>query len=182
MSTLETPSALRAPPAPSAARRLFAWFRGEFLHVLPVFVFFFLAFNFINETTWLMAPANPESHFAVSLLAVAAGIVAKVVLVIDHLPIMNAFAGRPRVLNIAWKTAIYCLAVLAVRWLEHLVRFAVASRSLSVGYARFVEEIPWNIFWAAQLWYAALFLVYVTFREMEDLVGPRRLRRELLGR
>jgi hypothetical protein len=177
----ESLTAGEARPAPARGRRIFAWFRGEFLRVLPIFVFFFLSFNFINETTWLIAGGSPETHFSVVELAVAAGIVGKVVLVADYLPVMNAFADRPRIFNVVWKTAIYSLAVLAMRFLEHFLRFSIATGSFHDGYARFLQEIPPNIFWGAQLWYTALFLVYGTFREVTRIAGPERVRRELFG-
>jgi hypothetical protein len=175
-----SPAVSRAP-ARGRARRLAAWLLKEFLHVLPAFVFFFAAFVFINETQWLMVQRS-DTHFSLALLAVSAGIVAKVLLVADKLPFISPFPARPLIYNTLWKVFVYSVGAFLARFLEHLVEFVIHHRSFTDGLRHYLSEWPWNIFWAAQLWYGALFIVFVTFRDLAEAVGVARVRRLFIGR
>jgi hypothetical protein len=151
------------------------------VHLLPVYVFFFVALNFINETQWLMT-GGEGTHYGVALIAVAAGIVAKVLLVVDHLRIVDMFPDEPLIWNVAWKTLLYSAAAALARLLERLVEDALRAGSFAGGVEELVNDTPWNVFAAVTLWYGALFTVYVAFREITVAVGTERIRELFFGR
>jgi hypothetical protein len=159
------------------AARAVRWFGREFVAVLPVFAFFLVTVVFINETQVLMG----GERYPFAVILVAAGVIAKATLVADHLPFIDLFPGRPLVYNVAWKTLIYSLCVLAVRFLEKLIRSSVAHGGLAEGFRDFPSEMPWNVFWAVQVAFTGLFVVYLAFRELARAIGMARVRRLFLG-
>jgi hypothetical protein len=162
--------------------RTIAWFTRQVVHVAPAFIFFFVAFNFVNQTTRLMVGAEHVPVFSIVFLAVAAGVLAKVLLVVDHAPFVDLFHGRPLIYGIVWKSVLYSAGVFTVRFLEHLIEFAKDEGGLPSGFRRMRAEFAWNVFFAGQAWYAALFVVFVTVRELARAVGSDRVRKLVFGR
>ena len=82
---------------------------------------------------------------------------------------------KPLIYNVAWKTAIYFAASLAVRYGEHLIHFWRRSGDLATANRRLINEIVWPHFWGVQLWLLVLLLVYCTFRELVRALGRERV-------
>ena len=55
----------------------------------------------------------PSSMFVT--VTVLAFLIAKVVLIVDHVPFVNRFPEKPLIYNVLWKTAFYQVATLEVR-------------------------------------------------------------------
>jgi hypothetical protein len=163
------------------ARHALSWVRRQLVHVVPAYVFFFVAFNIIVQTQALMVGREHAPEISVVLIAVAAGIVAKVVLLVDNLPFIDLFGQRPLIYNTLWKTLVYSAGALVVRFGEHAVEFAIRFGGLSVGLRHYLAEWPWHMFWAVQVWYTALFLVFAAFGEIGRALGGARLRHMFLG-
>ncbi len=102
-------------------------------------------------------------------------VVAKVVLITDHFPLVNRFSDKPLGYSVAWKTAIYFVASLVVRYVEHLIHFWRQTGNFAEANCRLLEEIVWPHFWGVQLWLLILLLVYCTFREFVRAVGRERV-------
>jgi hypothetical protein len=94
--------------------------KHEFLLVLPPVIFFFFAFLLLAITQRLVQRQYgiPLSGFGGAVIG--ALLVGKVVLIVDSLPFMNKFPGKPLLYNIAWKSGIYFLAAFLVRYIEHI--------------------------------------------------------------
>jgi hypothetical protein len=95
--------------------RIFLWVKREILHVVPVFIFFAIAFTVIdlNERFLFQRAGMPAISFLEVILA--AGVVAKVFLVIDHFRLVDLFKDKPLIHNVLWKTFFYWLILMAVR-------------------------------------------------------------------
>ena len=149
--------------------------KAELRQLLPVTLFFFVAFQLLALTEALML-AQFGIRVATFLAAtVGALVVAKVVLIADHLPLINRFPEKPLIYNVLWKVAIYFTAALAVRYLEHLIDFWRAAGSFAEANRRLIDEIVWPHFWAVQLWLLILLLIYCAFRELVRVLGRDRI-------
>jgi hypothetical protein len=86
--------------------------KAELLSVLPPVVFFFLAVNLINITHALFFHKQHIVVYPELTLLIGAAVVGKVLAVVDLLPIMNVFQGKPLIYTTLWKTSIYSLGAL----------------------------------------------------------------------
>jgi hypothetical protein len=155
--------------------------KHEFLEVLPPAIFFFVAFNVITITKRLMLEQYGIEFFGFVTATVGALIVAKVVLLADNIPFINKYPDKPLIYNVVWKTVIYVLVALVVRWFEFLFPLWWKYRKLSVATERLWEEISWPHFWAIHIWLVFLFFVYVSFRELARTIGEERFIKIFLG-
>lgn len=156
------------------------WIKAEAAEAVLPLVFFLVSFQAIALSRALMLEQYGIAAGSFIEVTIAALVVAKVVLIADHLPFINRFPDRPLMHNIVWKTAIYQLAAIAVRYAEHWVRFA-RKYGMADANTHLFEEIKWAHFWAVQLWLLILFFVFCTLRELIRALGKERVRRMFFG-
>lgn len=149
--------------------------KHELLEVIPPAVFFFIAFQVIAFTRALMLEQYGIRVSTFVAATVAALVVAKVVLIADHLPLINRFPEKPLIYNVVWKTLVYLLAALLVRYLEHLIPFAREHGGLAAANRHLLDEVVWPHFWAVQIWLLVLLLVYCALRELVRALGRERV-------
>jgi len=155
--------------------------KHEFLEILPATLFFFLAFNVIVITKKLMLEEYGIKFSGFVNAAVGALIVAKVVLITDKIPFINKYPDKPLIYNVVWKTVIYVLAALVVRYLEFLLPLWWKYLNFSVANEHLWDAIVWAQFWVIHIWLVCLFLVYVSFRELARTLGEARFFQIFLG-
>jgi len=155
--------------------------KHEILEAIPPAIFFFVAFQLIAFTQSLMLQEYGVQVATFVKATVAALIVAKVVLVADLMPFINRFPEKPLVYNIAWKTAVYVVAALLVRYVEHLIDFLRETGDLAQAHSQLMQHVVWPHFWAIQIWLLVLFLMYSSLRELVRALGPERVRAMFLG-
>jgi hypothetical protein len=97
--------------------------KHELRELIPVTVFFFGTFQLLALTQALILEQFGIRVSAFLTATVMALLVAKVVLITEHFPLMNRFSDKPLSYSVAWKTAIYFIASLVVRYVEHLIHF-----------------------------------------------------------
>ena len=149
--------------------------KHELLQLTPVVLFFFIAFQLLALSQSLIMKEygiRAGTFLAATILAL---VVAKVVVITDLLPMLNRFPEKPLVYNVVWKTAIYFIASLGVRYAEHLIDFWRKSASFAIANRRMFAEIVWPHFWAVQLWLLILLLVYCAVRELIRALGKERV-------
>ena len=149
--------------------------KHEVRELIPVTLFFFVAFQLLALTDALMLKQygiHSGTFLGATLLAL---VVAKVVVLTDHFALVNRFPEKPLIYNVIWKTLIYFVAALAFRYLEHLIHFWRKSADFAEANRRLFEEIVWPHFWAVQLWLLVLLLVYCAFRELVRALGRERI-------
>jgi hypothetical protein len=156
------------------------WFKREFLHVFPAFLFFFVAFGLINLTEGVVLKRGGV-QFSFWTIFIASALVAKIVLVIDHFPLMQIFERRPLIWSVIWKTLVYAVAVFLLRFLIRLTPFLSTNQPWADQFKLFLESIDWTIFWAVQSWYYTLFFVFNVSREFVQVIGLEKTRRIFLG-
>lgn len=161
--------------------KVVAWFKEELLKVIPIAIFFLLAFQLLALTQALMLRQYDIEAFAFMHATIGALIVAKVVLIVDMLPFLNRFPGKPLFYNVTWKTSIYVVAAFAVRYLEKLVDSWVDLGELGAANRQLLEKIVWPHFWVIQIWLFVLFFMFCSLRELVRVLGKQRVRALFLG-
>lgn len=160
---------------------IFRLIQKELLEVLPPAIFFFVAFNVITITKTLMLEQYGIKFSGFVAATVGALIVAKVVLVADNIPFINKYPDKPLIYNVVWKTVIYVLVALVVRFLEFYLPLWWKYRVLSLALEHLWDEIIWPHFWAIHIWLVFLFFIYVSFRELARTLGEGRFIQIFLG-
>jgi len=143
----------------------------EFREVIPPTIFFFITFNLIAFTSALNLKQYGISISAFAAATFGALVVGKVVLITDKLPFVNRYPDRPLIYNVVWKTVIYSIAALLIRYIERLIHFFSEYGSLSAANSHLFEEIVWPRFWAVQIWLFVLLFIYCEFRELIRVIG-----------
>lgn len=162
-------------------RSALRWFKREFNRVFPVFLFFLIAFTLINLTERLLLERAGIAPFTLLQIALAAGVIAKVLLVIDHLPFIDLFPKQPLICNILWKTIFYWAILFLVRLCIRFVPFLREDDGFHREWADFVQKVDWGLFSTIQGYYLMLFFIFVTARELAFALGPLKLRKLFFG-
>ncbi len=155
--------------------------KHEILLVIPPTIFFFITFCLLILTQRLIFREYhiPLAGFANA--AIGALIVGKVVLVVDNFKFVNRFPDKPLIYNVVWKTCIYILATMLVRYLEHLAPLLSQYGNLAEAHRHLMEEVVWPHFWLIQMWLIVLFFVYCSLRELIRVIGKREFTAMFLG-
>ncbi len=156
--------------------------KEEILEVIPPTIFFFVAFHIIAFTRALMLLQYGIHVSTAAGATVAALVVGKVVLIADNLPFINRFPEKPLIYNVVWKTGIYVLSALLVRYIEHLIPFLWQYGSVRTATRHLLEDVVWSHFWAVQIWLLVLFFIYCALRELIRVLGRRAVIEMFFGR
>lgn len=149
--------------------------KHELRELIPVTLFFFVAFQLLALTQALMLKQYGIHTAAFITATIGALVAAKVVVLTDHFALVNRFPEKPLIYNVAWKTFIYLVVSLTFRYVEHLIHFWRKSADFTEANRRLVDEVVWPHFWAVQLWLLILLLVYCAFRELVRALGRERI-------
>lgn len=144
-------------------------------HLLPPTLYFFLAFNLISFTTRLLHDDNWFDVTSFVIVSTTALVVAKVVLVVDRVRLIDKFRGAPLIQPILYKSVFYSLVVLVVRFAERWLDFAVDAGSLRSGLQVLLDHSSWHRFIAVHVWIFVCFFVYVAATELNALMGEGQL-------
>ena len=166
---------------PSARGRL-ERLGAEVRELLGAALFFAAAASLVVLTDKLLVWGSGVETPSLFAAIVAALILAKVLLVVDLLPVVDAFPGKPIVYNIAWKAPIYVLAVVGFRYTELLIHHLLAGAGLAAAHHDAARSFTQPPFWATCIWIAVVFFVFLTTRELSRALGKGRLRLMFLGR
>ena len=155
--------------------------KEEFRKILVIAVFFSAGFCLIHVSNRLLTEG---SHVEIASLARAIFgglIVAKVLLLVDLLPFVNAFPGRPLMRNIVWKSSIYVAASVIFLYIEPLLKNLFRGAGVLVANSRAWQELMLPRTWATLIWVAMLMVVFVTLKELSGVVGKEQLKDMVFG-
>lgn len=161
--------------------RFFVWIKREVLHVFPIFLFFLISFTLINLIERMLLERAGIAPFTLLQIFLAAAVIAKVILVIDHLPLISFFPNKPLIGPIFWKSLLYWTILLAVRAAIRFAPFLMESERLSYEWNDYIQKTDWGLFYTIQGYYLFLFFIYVTLRELTLAIGPLKMRKLLFG-
>jgi hypothetical protein len=160
--------------------RVAHWLKQELVEAAPAAAYFFVAFQIIAFTDALMLEEYGVRVSTFILATIAALVAAKVVLIIDMLPLANRFAHGPLLGSIAWKTLLFVLLVGAFKYLEHLLPLLREHMDIAQAHRRLYAEIEWPRLWAATIWLVVLFAGFASMRELGRVLGRERLMKMFL--
>ncbi len=149
--------------------KVFHFAKHEFLQVLPPTLYFLFMFNVVALTTSMVLKEFDILVSAHAVATVLALVVGKVVLVVDKLPLLRRFDGKPLIYPILFKSAVYTLFVLIVRLLEHWLPGLIDTASLAGAMDYMSEHVVWRMFFMGQIWIFVLFIFYTTAVEFISL-------------
>ncbi|MCC6428983.1 MAG: hypothetical protein IT435_19455 [Phycisphaerales bacterium] len=155
--------------------------KHEARELVPVSLYFFISFQLLALTQQLMLESWGIKASSFAAATITALVVAKVVLIADHVPFLNRFPDKPLVYNIVWKTAIYFAASFVLRYLEHLIHFWRKASDFDEANRRLLDEVVWPHFCGVQLWLLILLLVFCAARELARALGREKMVRMFFG-
>lgn len=156
--------------------------KEKFLHILLVFLFFFIFFTLINWIETLLFEQVGITPFRFIEVFLAAALIAKIVLIVDHLPWVNLFRSYPLIYGILWKTWLYWVFLWIIRLLIRYVPFFFQDQDhLGEAFKQFYKAINWDLFISIQVYYLMLLFIFVTFQELTFKIGPKKIRHLFLG-
>lgn len=161
--------------------RMFTWIKHETISVLPAIFYFFIAFNIliVNERLILLEYKVNFNDFARP--AIGALVVAKLLILVNMLPFINAFPNKPLIWNTIWKTMIYWICGLCFQVIESIVELAFKYESLFSAYQRTVSNVQSPRFAVVQMWLFVLLLMFVALQELVRVLGPGKVRALFFG-
>ncbi|MGD0279511.1 MAG: hypothetical protein ABSC11_09415 [Smithella sp.] len=151
--------------------KLLKTIKNNFFEILPPTIFFLIAFLLILFTKLMILSEYGISWTGLGAAVVGAMLVGKVVLMVDKLPFVNKFPDRPLIYNTLWKSFIYFLAALLVRYLMQVLPLLRRHENLVEVNRHLVNEVVWPHFWILQMWLAVLFLIFCAMRELIRVLG-----------
>ncbi|CAG4889945.1 hypothetical protein [Paraburkholderia saeva] len=155
--------------------KLTSTIRHGVAEILPPTLFFFVILQIVANVISLLTRGSViplPTFFSVS---VAALILGKSVLLANMLPFINRFPDKPLIWNAGWKTAIYTLVALLVRFLEHLYDYWKAGSGLTAANHKLLLDLNWPHFWAVQILLVTLIVNYCVMAELARLIGRDKL-------
>ncbi len=155
--------------------------KRKILGAIPTVVFFFIVFQLLAFTRALILKGYGIQASTFLKATIAALVVGKVVLLTDLLPMINRFPNKPLIYNVVWKTFIYMVAALLVRYVEHLIPLIREYKNLTVANSHLLDAVVWPHFWLVQLWLLICFFMFNTMREVGRILGREQVRSMFFG-
>jgi hypothetical protein len=155
--------------------------REEVEKFLATAVFFSIGFCLILLAERLVTRAAGIEVASVYQALYGGLIVAAVLRVVDLLPFVHAFPGKPLIYNIAWKSSLYIAASIVYRYLKPLLKYLFQGMSFPAAASGALHELMLTRRWAIEIWLAMLLVVYVTMQELARVIGRDRLREMFFG-
>jgi hypothetical protein len=151
------------------------------LGIIPTVLYFFVIFQLLAFTRSLILKGYGIEASTFLKAAIAALIIAKVVLLADLLPMSHRFLNKPLIYNIVWKTVIYMVAALIVRYVESFIPLIFELKSITAVIRHLLDQVVWPHFWLVQLWMLVCFFMYCTVREFVRIIGQEQVRSMFFG-
>lgn len=156
--------------------------KEEFRKILVIAVFFSAGFCLIHVSNRLLTEGSRVELNSLARAIFGGLIVAKVLLIVDILPFVNAFPGKPLVRNIVWKSSLYVAGAVFFLYIEPLLKNLFRGAGLFVANSRAWQELMLPRTWATVIWVAMLMAVFVTLKELSRVIGKDQLKYLFFGR
>jgi hypothetical protein len=155
--------------------------KKEAKSLAPAIIYFLVCFSILHYAQMLLVPdhaLHTTTYLSVVIGAILAG---KVILITEHIALMNSFADKPLVYNIVWKFIIYTFFVLVLQLLEHTLHKFYATDNWIQSYDYVLDDIRHPVFWGVQILVLLVFLIFTIFHEMMRVIGRKKMIRIFFG-
>lgn len=149
------------------------WLVEEFKKMLPVALFFLVAFLLVDMTDRLLNK-NALTTYSIISCVVEALIMGKIVLLADYLRVINLCSDKPLIYVTIWKSFLYVCCSIVLRSIEHWIG--------GLTLAEIFAHMQTPLFWLAQAWLAYLFIIFVAYRELISKVGAAKVKQMFFGK
>jgi hypothetical protein len=160
---------------------MFEKLREESRKVVPAVVYFFLSLTLFKLTFGLWMAELGVRTVSFGEILIGSLVLGKVMMVVDHLPFLNVFPGRPLIFNTLWRAFVYAAAAFLYRAVDRLIPLAV-EHGLRPGIERLYGHVSGPHFWTVHVWVFVLFFIFAAGRDLVAQVGRERLRDIFFGR
>jgi hypothetical protein len=155
--------------------------KHELLEMLPPTIFFFVILHIVALIHSLETRGTGISLPTSAAITLSAIVLGKSVLLANMLPFVNLFPEKPLIWNVVWRTVIYAVVALVVRYLEHLYDFWRKAPDFAQANQMLFAEINWAQFWAVQILLVTLISHYCLLVELARLIGRKKLMQMFFG-
>jgi hypothetical protein len=153
--------------------------KAEALHLLPTFVYLFLAFSLLRLTQSVILKEAGIHAVPPSKVLVGSIIVAKALLTVDKFNLFKRLERRPVIGIALTKTLVYFMAALLFQYGDGLYEFR--HLELSAASRQVAARFSTPRFWVIQAWLLVLLFAFGCARETVRKVGRRRFRKLFFG-
>jgi hypothetical protein len=160
--------------------KLGASIEKEIRAAIPATLFFLWLFHMIALTKAVVIGDHSFTGLRAAAATVAAIIVAKAILIVEHLPIAKLFSSK-LVLSVLWKTLLFGTVALFFRLIEQLVPLISKHESLGTAIERFSVDISWPEFWVFQTWLFSALLIFCFVSEVAHKIGIHEVKKIVFG-
>jgi hypothetical protein len=148
--------------------------KHEIAQLIPIWLFFFLAFSLLRLTQAMLLREQGLQLSTPSLVLVGSLIVAKAFLIMDVFRFMNRFDHRPIIYSTLWKSGIYWVGVVVVFYLEQLAELLLNHHTLTQAHQEMISRMGTPRFALAAVWVALLIFGFCATREVSRTIGKKR--------
>ena len=150
---------------------------GLFREMLPPVTFFFISLMLIYTALKLLALQYDVHFIAFARAAIGAVILGKIVLLMEMAERKRKASNYPRAIAVAFRTAVYALAVIVFEFGERLVRAWYKTGSLSGGAALVKANTNLDHFLALLILGCMVLAAYLAMEEISHAMGEGALTR-----
>lgn len=148
-----------------------------------VTLYLFFCFGVMLTLKKLLLAGYQVDVQVVSIAAVSALIIAKIVIILDHTAAGNRFdAGQPLWVAVIYKTLVYLGIAFVVFLLEKLFHAYRETRLLNLAVSEVWEHKDWNLMQIKLLCVGLTFLAYHLYAGLDHRLGEGTLRRKIFER
>jgi hypothetical protein len=157
------------------------WLKKEVIYLFPIIIYFMIVFNLTHFSQSLML--RPDDVQFTSYLGATLGAIlaAKVIVIVDALPFMNAFVHQPLIYNITWKFFIYSFFVLLVQIMDYTLRHFYLTHHWNLTYLYLKTDLSLPLFWGVQIAVLMYFLIFIIFSELTRVIGASTIKQIFFG-
>ena len=155
--------------------------KEEFRKILVIAVFFSVGFLLIHFSNQLLTTGSGVKIAGISKALIGGLIVAKVLLIVDLLPLVHAFPHKPLAYHVVWKSTIYVAAAVVFMYIEPFAKSLFRGAGLLPSHLRAWHELMLPRTGATLIWVAMLLVVFVTLQELSRVIGKEEFKHIFLG-
>lgn len=156
--------------------------KEEVRKILVVAVFFSTGFCLIHVCNRLLTEGSNVQIANITKGLIGGFIVAKVLLMMDLLPFVDAFPSRPLVNNVVWKSSLYVTGGIVFLYIEPFIKNLFKGLGLYASHLHAWEELMLPRTWATVIFLAMLMVVFVAFQELSRVIGKEEMKRMFFGK
>jgi len=152
----------------------------EIRELVPAMLFFLVAFHMLSITKAVLLTDYAITPESTTLATVAAIIVAKTILILDHTALARLFSSR-MIYNLVWKTVLFGTVAILIRQVEELVPVLLRHGDVVATIREEVAGTSSSHFLIIHMWLYTLLLIYALASEAVGRIGRDGLWAVLLG-